>query len=137
MPFSSQGFNWCFLLWPGLGAAGLRESFAPLPLESWACFGLGLLSSVQRCWWGLLLLPLGSPCFYVLSFGLESADRLIRVSIWFFFFMPLCLLPLFVHLAFYHCSSWCIFLGNFSSFIIVSLVLSFIFSMLISLRLSS
>ena len=54
MPFSSQGFNWCFLLWPGLGAAGLRESFAPLPLESWACFGLGLLSSVQRCWWGLV-----------------------------------------------------------------------------------
>ncbi|KAJ6988239.1 hypothetical protein NC653_021234 [Populus alba x Populus x berolinensis] len=55
MPFSSQGFNWCFLLWQGLGAAGLRESFAPLPLESWACFGLGLLSSVQRCWWGLTI----------------------------------------------------------------------------------
>ncbi|KAG6764310.1 hypothetical protein POTOM_031775 [Populus tomentosa] len=54
MPFSSRGFKWCFLLWPGLGAAGLRESFAPLPLESWACFGLGLLSSVQRCWWGLM-----------------------------------------------------------------------------------
>ncbi|KAL3582296.1 hypothetical protein D5086_016628 [Populus alba] len=54
MPFSSQGFNWCFLLWQGLGAAGLRESFAPLPLESWACFGLGLLSSGQRCWWGMV-----------------------------------------------------------------------------------
>ncbi|KAL9364546.1 hypothetical protein Peur_042419 [Populus x canadensis] len=110
MPFSSRGFNWRFLLWPGLGAAGLRESFAPLPLESWACFGLGLLSSVQRCWWGLLLLPLGSPCFYVLSFGLGSADKLICVSI-----------------SLYHCSSWCIFSCNFSSFIIASLVLSFFF----------
>jgi hypothetical protein len=53
---SVLSLQWKTIRTPPVRAWGSQnpQQFAPLPLESWACFGLGLLSSVQRCWWGLV-----------------------------------------------------------------------------------